>query len=506
MALLCHILRRKSRKIAIMSHCTYERPNSRYHKVYIDYQEIAGFDVSNGVGIRFFAQKTDERIGWCRARYGIPEGQLPPDAWLWLDESVAAPAAMAYYACGVRGRTTLARTIRDRNPEHLPPSLIQLGYVKTRYIARRSRYATPARVFTELHHDHEGKAFILVEDDQGYYLDTEGELHCSVEEGYSEDVNGAIANIDGSTPPALPRYDPKQKMVSQPQEEAHRNNVSYANDTIKVDTATHATISGGNRQSVTRVEASTVEDAIDTVDSSTVTQKVRDSSDVRTAPWNAETILALLSRHLAVPSRPNESDKAAMERYLAQWYEPALWMCHATDGMEPRWAWGVIERRVAGMLRGPTWYAKHRSTQGPITARNVVGPADLAKPLSGVNWDTVVKELDKAQWYCDVMTPYDGPPLEYESGYREVTQATEKKPAEPSIIVEEPETAPRPDWMTKEEAIDLCYEIEDAYSPVLRVALKPLGDDRWYASIRWGSGEDDWLDFRVPDEWRLPSP
>jgi hypothetical protein len=205
--------------------------------------------------------------------------------------------------------------------------------------------------------------------------------------------------------------------------------------------------------------------------------------DLRSAAKTPETIIALMARHLAVPPRPDEHDKAAMERYLAQWYEPALWICHDTDDLEPRRAWEVTERRLVGMLRGPTWYA-------------------------GTNWGTVWKELEKKQWWPDAMTPYDGPLLtEYLTGYTGVTQANNETPVpEPPIVVEAPEV-PRQPWMTRHETVALCDAICDAH-PELNPALTPLDGvtDRWYASLQWGQGKDDWHDLKCPDDWRNPSP
>jgi hypothetical protein len=153
----------------------------------------------------------------------------------------------------------------------------------------------------------------------------------------------------------------------------------------------------------------------------------------------------------------------------------------------------------------PSWWQTERTRNSPTTLRHV-----------NAHLDDYYREYKKGSWHPSETTPYDGPPLElehYEAGYAAVTQASTQPtpPAEvvpePPIIIEEPEVLPaRPAWMTEAQATDLFNEIWDQYTSEIHAELTHLDGDRYYTSIHYGPGDEDWYHFEAPDAWRLPSP
>lgn len=554
--------------------CTMHRPNGRYHILFEDLRLIAADDIVNASVLRVLEQKTDKRIELLRDHYGIPEEGLPPDDLLWIDEEDASLRELERWSIGVRRKSSFARALKDRNPVNLPASLIQLGLVKRRWIARRNDRAWPICTHTNVQRDAHGPFLVVAEGNGDYYVNDK--KHNAVMEGYSdicrqflycfEKVNRAIAALDGYDPPdPLLRWQPKQ--ITPPKKrEAHRNNVSVPGDARENTTA--ATTQGGysemsagrhaflgenttNKPEPSMVPGSDPCPILDGTDqywttasknaqpcptapisvsnfASTINKNPSSNGSnlniskkdsvllldtgidlelLRVAHMVAETIIGLSSARLSVPPKPDISNQAELHQWLVQWYEPAVWILNENHGEDPCAIWRRTDRRIAGALHGPTWYAEHRTTQSPVTLRNIVGPADPAKPLTGNNWHTIGKELDKKQWHPDDPVPYDGPPLEfvdYQAGYKGEEPATVP---EPSIIVEEPEELPRPAWMSREEAHDLCDEIWDTY-PALTSALTPVDGTRtqWYASIQWGHDPNDWHHLESADAWRNPSP
>jgi len=434
--------------------------------------------------MRIFEWKTDDLIKEFAKRYELPAGHLPSDDYLWIDEFEVAAQQLAWLSLGTRGRTTFTDTV---------PALVAKGSIRERYIARRGDQARPARVYVPLCYDLAGRAYLVVQNYAGEYQDEEGTWHNAFQDGYTrilkqylycfDVINTAIAQLEGRTVKAVPRWQQKTPSTGETLQP------SLSRDDDQKDTATRIAISGGKPNSTTHVEVSTVEDTIDGAGASTVTQKVRSNSDLRIAPWTVETILALQSAVLPVPD-PATCDPAIWDK---EWQRPTELAMVKLSTLSPVLAWERIDLTTRYMIddSSPSYWRTGRTKQTPTTMRHVANHI--------VDYYDAYK---KSPWHPATTTPYDGPPLTYEAGYTGITQET----PEPSIIVEEPEELPRQPWMTKEEATDLCNEIWDACA--LMPSLTPLDNalTRWYTSVQWGPGKDDWLDFADPDAWRLPSP
>ena len=473
-----------------MLHCIIHRPNRPFHITDSDFV-MTSENAAQTAAKRVLEWKTDALIEDFARIHPLPHGHLPADDYLWIPEWEVSPAQLSFLTVETRCKTTFATTMAE---------LVARGDVAERYVAYRGSYPRPARVSVPLCYDAAGDAFLVVTNYAGEYQDAEEAWHNACKEGYTrifkqylycfEAVNARIARLEGRTPSILKRFSPPKKEAPP----------SSAQGTIATVSSVPRNDDGGaTAKNTTRPAASGGFPNSAGVSSFTGENTTDDNApsmvpDIRRAPKTPETWLALMSRHLSVPPKPSESDKAGMECYLTRWYEPALFMINDTRDLEPSRAWAESERRIIGALCGPTWQAQKRATQGvQLTARDIVGPAKLSKPLTGATWRTLWNELEKQQWWPDHTTPYDGPPLTYEQGYQAVTPA----PAvlEPPIIVEPPEIpTTRPAPMSRQEAVALCDTLVDAH-PTLRPALTPKDSTRtaWYASVEIGPGV--WHDF-----------
>jgi hypothetical protein len=282
---------------------------------------------------------------------------------------------------------------------------------------------------------------------------------CLVERQYLyciETINTAIAALDGLEPPQpMPRCDEpmirrcvprRQKSSAAAKKTAQETTNSYdvhhdANNRRSARRGTNPT----NASSVNADDITDYRDVSREFDENRMrsekpvkqpvkpVQLVRDTMIDGTlrAPWTPETLMSLAAHSLAIPARPSEDDEEALRQWLIDWYEPACWLIMETKDLNPRQAWEKVQRHIKGMISGPTWYAR-RTTPSPITLRNVVGPADPTKPLSGYNWRVVEAELDRAAWYPNEVVAYDGPPLEleYEDGVESPAPLIEAVPVE----------------------------------------------------------------------------
>ena len=469
-----------------MLHCIIHRPNRRFHITDEDFLDTSETP-DHAAALRIFEWKTDALIEEFAKRYDVPEGHLPDDAYLWIDEFEVAAQQLVYLSLGTRGRTTFTDTV---------PELVDAGSIRERYIARRGKHARPARAYVPLCHDLAGRAFLVVENYAGDYQDKDGTWHNAFADGYThilkqylycfDVVNAAIADLEGRKAKIVPRYDPQQKMVS-PEHEAHRNNVFASSDTNKADTATDKTISGGNLYSVPCVEASTSEDI-------TIKQNmsIRDTSEatngqgqsLRTAPWTAETLIALVSAVLPVPDRAT-CDPVLWDK---EWLRPAKLLFAATESLSPQLAWERIDLTIRWMTdaTSPSWWRTGRTKQTPTSLRHVQE-----------HYPQYYADYKKSDWHPAQTTSYDGPPLEY---YQQGYTGTSPEVAETAPPVE---VAPII-GMRRKVAQRLCDEIYGEYPQLTLTFVTIENSDRVQAGFEYAP--DAWLDLPSFDAWRNPSP
>ncbi|GHO99503.1 hypothetical protein KSF_095510 [Reticulibacter mediterranei] len=446
-----------SAETILYTSCTPHRPRTRYHIVFEDFEEI-GVDIYNAHALRAFEVATNQRIRQLREQHGIPETQLPHEDDLWIPMPYRALEALTLKAVT---KSTCQRILAEESIEDMPPSLIELGFIRRRFAARRTNESR-RRPLTTIYKDSDGE-FILV-DESGNFIDEGGLEQSAMMYGFGlverqylyviETVNTAIAALDGLEPPQpMPRCDdPMMRRCAPPRRQ--KSSVATSSAARETTNSSGMPSSDANNRRLARRGTNHIfaisvnpHDSTDIEDvSRAFTQNpikmekpgkppvkllYRDTIDLaslRTAGWTPEAIIGLTSFVLDVPAKPDEDDEEALRAWLLDWYEPACWLIIATKDEDPRRAWVVIHRHIRGMISGPTWYAR-RTTPGPITLRNVVGPADPTRPLSGYNWRVVEAELDRAAWYPNEVIAYDGPPLvEYETGYESVEP--------PALVVE----------------------------------------------------------------------
>jgi hypothetical protein len=481
-----------------MLYCTYHPSGEHYHKYFVNFGLIADNDAANGIAIRVCEQRTEERIALLRKRFGIPEDELPPDEWLWLDEHLVSPSVMTVYAGGLRSRGTLTRTLAERSPNPRRRSLIELNYAESRYIAKRSYYAGPPHddPATEVYQDWQGERFIVVDDWHGYYIDPLGELHDATEEGWIvtkqyrflfDRVNAAIARRNGNIPPALPRWQQKRG-VAPAQETPIAGAVMIGCHTSVVEQTSEA-ILGGN---LNFTYVSSVSTQNDITPSPSLSISASSQDDLRHAPWNMGTFTRLMAATLQdlAPEAAPLPDRASLtdDRWHTEVQEPLerLFAEVADQGPARGWQETDLTARYMCTQGSPSWWQRDkrnggRKTKAPVTIKQianqrVIGYADYLRH----------------DWHPSQITPYDGPPLEEDATPSPRTQerATDALPVLPR-------------GMLRSDAQALCDEIWRQV-PLLKLMFLPVEDDRVFVSFEYE--EDTWHDLASPEKWHRQSP
>lgn len=134
--------------------------------------------------------------------------------------------------------------------------------------------------------------------------------------------------------------------------------------------------------------------------------------DFRTAPWSAETILALSSKALAVPDLQaieESGNEELLAWYRTQWLEPAEQIIQKTRALSPLEAWACTDLTTRYMATpgSPSWWQAidGRKIKTPITLKNVADNLDLQ-----------YADYQRHDWFPKEQTAYDGPTL-YAMGY-----------------------------------------------------------------------------------------
>lgn len=186
--------------------CVPERANSRYFKLRDDFRAICRADISNAAARRVVETKTNQRIAYLREKYDIPDDLVPAEELVWIDTSLRE---LERLTLGVRKSSSYARAMSEKNADGDVPSLIQLGFLRSRIIARAD--GTQRRVATNVQRDIWGREYIVVADMQGHYAGKDEVLHSATQEGFAQiskqfllcidQVRAAIAGLDGNDPP-----------------------------------------------------------------------------------------------------------------------------------------------------------------------------------------------------------------------------------------------------------------------------------------------------------------
>lgn len=189
--------------------CTPPQGASPYHIVRGDFLRICG-DFTCGNALRVFEVLTNMRINNLRNTYSIPAGVLPHEDDLWLETPVRTLEALSLKT---RSKSSYARTLGEDHPR----TLLQLGFLRRRFVARPGTGALQTPM-TPLQHDEAGP-FILVMNIGGEYVGSDGESYHALEQGWTrispqyvyciEAVNAALAERAGREAPVpAPRWQP----------------------------------------------------------------------------------------------------------------------------------------------------------------------------------------------------------------------------------------------------------------------------------------------------------
>jgi hypothetical protein len=512
--------------------CTlHSKRYRRWHVQYEDFFMVSGFDVSNAAAVRAFETHTNARIAHLRRRYGIAQNALPSEDDLWMGMTLRQ---LEMLTVRTRCKSSYERCLADRSYDPDRPSLIELGFIKRRFIARPGDdvVTRPATTIYEVDMSDGSKdSFIVVDDDQGNYRGFDGRMHHAGRSGYTaidrqylycfDAVNAAIAELDEEPPPKpLPRWRPvtvtrrgeRSKGGAPVRGDDNHTTADDAseNESLLISATRGGTTIMGTQQGSFANQNNIINYSVSTsnvVDNTNVSHNGRQMAELHSAPWTPETLIGLAGQLLAIPDPNAVDDSDAWEH---DWLLPAQWLIDATKDLNPVRAWQAIERHIRGMLNGPTWYAQKRARAAPITLRHVVGTNKESGEFTGHNWRVVEAELDKAAWWHGESIPYDGPLLEaldYEQGYAAIDTPDQ------TVIdgdVEELASEDNSDEPTTDEVVAVTAAsaqqqgmsaalIEDLvartyrYFPSIILAKAQLASERYALCIR--CGPDDWEDI-----------
>ena len=460
--------------------CTPHSKRAHFHVSWSDFADICDHDTANGDVLRYFQWQTDDRIKALRKRYDIPDGELPPEDMLWME----APYAQIEVGINrAQSDSTICRRVlavsreermrrqkkTEEEIEASPRSLIELGFLRRRIVARPDGQAE--RPATKVHEDENGP-FIVVQDDAGNYLGSDGKQHNAICEGFVmivyqylymvDKVNAAIAAYDFRDPPApAKRWSPDDPPGQKKERSSHDANQSPASlNSWDVSYQVSAKTRGAQGVcSASSEEPSSINDTKVLLKPATLseansdhsqkthqnlvphgkrTQLHRDTIDAeakQSAKWTPETIIDLLSLVLDIPAR--EAVDAKLWREKVE--EPAEWIFeHPIDvALAPRYLWEDLYKRVLWTKHDAFW-AKTR-----VYPENLVGRSKVTGQLAGHNWERMPGDWRKAGgWNPPIEIEYFGPEPEpiadYQSGYSAQdgpeTRQDEQETACPSVV------------------------------------------------------------------------
>jgi hypothetical protein len=591
--------------------CVLTEHQGEFHVLYNDFLRICYGDRALADALRGFEVRANWRAGYLIERYGIEDGFVPSDDDMWFELSLRQLQALTL---GAQSKSTYARTVaeipvpRTEDDEVAPPSLLSLGYIERRYIARPADDLPHVpEVPTTLYRDDKG-VFIIVSR-EGCYMGYDEALHYAPFERYSQivtqyrycdvRVNAALAQAQWLDPPdPAPRWRPlvqRRKGAINPDETTNpqHDSASMMNEassqiSAEINVANRGGIldvadSSFKNQNITEFpELSTAESAPEArnshifgansmkrglsksgqgcprqergVQQGAGASKVgrnknqnqdkdlsgsskkdsaalppsfslyRDTVDfeqLRTAPWNAETVVALLSRVLAIPA----SSEVSEETWRAECLDQGARLIEKTAELPPTRAWeaiDIVSRRME-TPGSPSWWQRPISEGGRVT-KSPVTPKNVAD-----NFEREWADFKRTAhlWQPQASTPYDGPPLtDYERGYGGIEAQASSEDAAPTAafggqaeqgqalpttdevpavqIAESPPEPVAPLYaMSREEAADLADLIAAQY-PMLSLGSSEYDDGSFAICIEHEA--DRWIMLRSHRDWYDPPP
>lgn len=214
-----------------------------FHVLYRDFYRICCRDTVNANALRAIEVMSNHRLNYLVERYNIPDGYDPDPDDMWIEPSLRDIERITVEA---QGRSSYARALAPHRPEGAMPSLVQMGYVDYRLIARCGYSGGPVAVPTTIFRDEKG-FFIVVENRNGLYRGDDGELHCGRAEGYSQIVtqyrycadvvNHKIAEGAWKDPPQEKRYYPPIVKRAPKAQAAKPTEGAAQNDTLQQTSA-----------------------------------------------------------------------------------------------------------------------------------------------------------------------------------------------------------------------------------------------------------------------------
>ncbi len=529
---------------------TMHRRNGRFHVLYDDFLDICAKDIVNASALRVCEVKHDQLVARLIDRHNIVEGHLPHEDDLWFDLSVRD---VEYWSLKVRGKSSYARALASHNADKKVTSLVQLGYVSRRVVARPGYGDDPVRRPPRpTQRDGEG-VYLVVDAENGEY-EVDGVLYHTQEQGYSrlcvqyrynlDAINAAIAAYDGDDRPPrpLPRWKPLYSGSSQEEGrgEAHETTIhggqapngagsgasqggssrmagqsaSFTNENIthvsgassSVATSAHTqrgvltpsgvgqqrpasdggvqrgTAASNGARSLSKIshnkkERSKKKESLSTVkkdSASPLSLSDEDFERLRTAPWNAETLIGLLSKVLYVPAL----SEISQETWQAECAEPAERLLAAAARLTPDDAWQKLDRtsRYMTQANSPSWWVRPveqggRTTKTQVTLRNLADNLDLQ-----------YGDCCKQQWFPSETTVYGAD--------AHIWQSTPRRPKRAGM--------PRVDC-------DKLVQEMQAQHPQLQLGYKAFDGDGARGVICFLNGNGEWQEVAGYTEWMCVS-
>jgi hypothetical protein len=579
--------------------------------LYNDFLGICYGDRALADALRGFEVKACRRAGYLIERYAIPDGSVPHDDDMWFELSLRQLQALTL---GAQSKSTYARTVaeipvpRTEDDEVAPPSLLSLGYIERRYIARPADdLPRVPEVPTTMYRDDKG-VFIIVSR-EGCYVGYDEVLHYAPFEGYSQivtqyrycdtKVNAALALAQWLDPPEpAPRWKPitkRRKGAIIPDETTNpqHDSASVSNDSLQISANEQSAVRGGilepanqrnsftfqnitttnalsmaeaapeaqnshvesenstqiglsksgqgcptvargvqpwrgasnrgrnkNQNQSKNLSVDSQKDSAPTAPSFSLYRNTLDFEQIREAPWNADTVVKLLSAALAIPA-PSEVSKDA---WRTECLEPAQRLMEKTAHLDCARAWEMIDTvsRYMATPGSPSWWQRPISEGGRVT-KSPVMPKNVADRFDA-EWNDF--KCHAHLWHPESTTPYDGPPLtDYERGYGGVEVAppaddtaptaafgdqaencadptTDEVPAV-QIAASPPEPVAPLYAMSREEAADLA-DLIAAKSPQISLGCQEYDDGSFAICIE--HAEDAWITLRKAADWYAPPP
>lgn len=369
--------------------CTPQR-HMHYFTRRRDFIDICGGSLANADSLRVTEMKTNWRIKWLRERYGIDGDHLPDADDLWVAISVREFEKVTLHTyC----KETFRKCFRVQTYEYDPPSLIELGFVERRFIARPGDDEGPTlRPLADLYEDERGR--FLVVNERGEYQTASGGLASAVEIGYTkierqyryciEAVNEALAALDEEEPPEpMPRWEPvvRVKRYGRPPGRPPDKPQKKEGAGTTMTTTTNASRDRSAKESIAADLAQGGFPKTTTITATLGNQYNIDSTTTVLSPpdgplarppalphgvtWSPETLLELMLKLLPVVS-------STADEWYEEWYKPADRLITATAKLSPAEAWQRIAWVILYMTTpgSPSWWQR-RNRDSPIKPKHV---------------------------------------------------------------------------------------------------------------------------------------